>query len=120
MRFQYLFLLFALVGCASNQIMTGSGSGPALERYFRDQKTREAFIASHSDLSPVIRQAILDGKLIVGMKKTTIYDLFGEPEGKYLTETDMMEIWYYDGFSAGFDKNDSLLRIFRSSERKRR
>jgi len=84
----------------------------AYEKFLKDRDARVAFSLAHEELSLEIRQAIADGVIIPGMEKRTIFQLFGEPDGKYVSETDMMEVWFYEDISFGFDKNGVLLKVF--------
>ena len=57
-----------------------------------------------------VKKAILHGKIFAGFEKKLIRDLFGEPESKYISETELMEVWFYKDFYFGFDKDGKLVK----------
>ncbi|MCL5408540.1 MAG: hypothetical protein M1135_00720 [Candidatus Omnitrophica bacterium] len=110
----YLFFIgMLLTGCAIQTQHSRYTSSP-LEAYYKNQNKRASFVASHPGLSPAIKQAITAGKIIKGMDKATIEDLFGPPEKKHILENGLMEIWFYDNshFAFVFDKNNKIIRFF--------
>ncbi|MCX7705433.1 MAG: hypothetical protein N2115_04150 [bacterium] len=99
--------IFILCGCAHYS---------AYENFQRDKKLRLDFAKKHPELSPEIRQAIVEGKILPGMEQSLIRMLFGEPDETYLSETGMFEMWYYEGFAFGFDKEGILVKFFTPEE----
>ena len=98
-----LFLFCA--GCS-----TVSNTG--LNKFYRDDDARKDFALKHTELSPEIRQAIVEGKIIPGMSKDTIRELFGEPGKKFISESGMYEVWFYGDYAFGFDSKGVLLKFF--------
>ncbi len=84
----------------------------AYESFQREKKMRLDFAKKHSELSPEVRQAIVEGKILPGMDQNLIRMLFGEPEETYLSESGMFEMWYYEDFAFGFDGEGILVKVF--------
>lgn len=86
--------LFTMTGCALNSPLLKPG-----------QSSRQEYVNSHPELSPDIKQAILDGKVIKGMTKedvriswgqpTTIDDFSADPKAWWYEEDS--EGWWYKG-----------------------
>lgn len=102
-----IMLIVTIIG-----LLCGCAQYSAYENFLRDKKLRLDFAKQHSELSPEVRQAIVEGKILPGMDKNLIKMLFGEPEETYLSETGMFEMWYYDGFAFGFDSEGILVKFF--------
>lgn len=102
-----IILLFTIV-----LLICGCAHYSAYDSFQRNKKLRLDFAKSHSELSPEIRQAIVEGKILPGMDQNLIRMLFGEPEETYLSETGMFEMWYYENFAFGFDSEGILVRFF--------
>jgi hypothetical protein len=112
--FYYLFFLsIFFTGCAINKKQPQPVLSP-LQAHYPNLKTRELYVKNHPTLSPAIKQAIIEGKIIKGTTKSTIEDLFGPPETKHILESGLMEIWFYDNshFAFVFDKNNKIIKIF--------
>lgn len=99
----YLFTSLVLGGCVHYS---------AYDNFLRDTKLRRDFALKHEELSPEVRQAIVEGKILPGMNQSLIKMLFGEPDETYLSETGMFEMWYYENFAFGFDKDGNIVKIF--------
>ena len=96
-----VLILILAAGCATMQ--------PGKD-FTRDKELRESYVQEHQELQEDIKQAILQGEIIPGMEKKTIKDLLYEPLEKYESETDMMEVWYYEKFYIGFDEKGKVVK----------
>ncbi len=93
-------------------LLSGCAHYSAYDNFQRNKKLRLDFAKSHSELSPEVRQAIVEGKILPGMDQNVIRMLFGEPDETYLSETGMFEMWYYENFAFGFDSEGLLVKFF--------
>jgi outer membrane protein assembly factor BamE (lipoprotein component of BamABCDE complex) len=84
-----IFLIF-LSGCAT--------SGPLLRPSFN---SRQEYVRNHPRLSPEIKQAILEGRVIKGMTKEDVRASWGEPTRIKDFTTDP-NAWWYDKNSEGW------------------
>ncbi len=105
----YAFTILLLCGCVHYS---------AYDNFLRDTKLRRDFALKHDELSPEVRQAIVEGKILPGMDQNLIRMLFGEPDETYLSESGMLEMWYYENFAFGFDKNGNVVKVFEPDDMK--
>ena len=96
------FIALALIaGCRS------SGFGAA-------DKQKEGFYSSYVDNNPKlpedVKAAILEGKIIPGMAQKVIKDIYGEPEVKYVSQTWIMEVWFYAESYVGFNGKGKVVK----------
>ena len=112
MKILTVALLLFCAGCSTVSNNTG------LNKFYRDDDARKDFALKHTELSPEIRQAIVEGKIIPGMDKNTIRDMLGEPEKKFISETEMDEVWFYEDYAFGFDSKGILLKFFEPKDLK--
>ncbi len=107
------FIVVLFTGCAA-QIQNQKKPLSALNAYYKNSAQRISYVSKHSNLSPAIKQAITEGKIINGMDKSTIQDLFGPPEKKHILENGLMEIWFYNNshFAFLFNKYNKLIKFF--------
>lgn len=108
--------LFLLAGCATTtQNKKKKGE---IEKNFLNPEWRQEIVKNVSDLIEKEKEAILEGKIPVGMDKEKVEKILGSPYGKYKSDSKMMEVWFYDDFFAGFDKNGKVVKfeIFSSGE----
>jgi len=89
-----------------------------IEKSFLNPLWREEIVKNVSDLSEKEKKAILDGKILVEMEKGKVEKVLGLPYGKYVPDSKMMEVWFYDDFFVGFDKNGKVVKfgIFQQEE----
>jgi len=100
------FLLFS--GCATIKGKKGTRES---EKSFLNPKWREEIVKNNSDLTDEEKKAIINGKIPVGMEKKKVEKILGTPYGKYLPENKMMEVWFYDDFFVGFDKDGKVVKF---------
>ncbi|MCM8758642.1 MAG: hypothetical protein NC906_02575 [Candidatus Omnitrophica bacterium] len=93
-------------------ILCGCVHYSAYDNFLRDKKLRLDFAKTHSELTPEVRQAIVEGKILPGMDQNLIRMLFGDPDETYLSETGMFEMWYYENFAFGFDSQGIVVKFF--------
>jgi len=62
-----------------------------------------------------IKARLLQGEDPTWINREKAKELFGQPYGIYLSDTDIMEVWYYNDFYIGFDKGGRAIKI--SSEK---
>ncbi len=62
-----------------------------------------------------IKAKLLQGEDPTWINREKAKELFGQPYGIYLSDTDIMEVWYYNDFYIGFDKGGRAIKI--SSEK---
>ncbi|HOC02376.1 MAG TPA: hypothetical protein P5065_00695 [Candidatus Ratteibacteria bacterium] len=105
----YILTTLLLCGCAHYS---------AYDNFLRNTELRKEFASKHDELSPEIKQAIIDGKIVPGMDQSLIRTLFGDPDETYLSETGMFEMWYYENFAFGFDKNGKVIKVFNPEDMK--
>ncbi len=90
--------------------LVGCGVSYSFKKYpIQDREFVKNYTES-KNLSEDVKEAILHGKIFAGMKRKLIYDLFGKPESKFISETGLMEIWFYKDFYVGFDKEGKLVK----------
>jgi hypothetical protein len=73
--------------------------GPeSIDNKFISEKRREWYVKNHSDLSPEIREVIIAGKWVIGMKRNDLLASFGVPYkiNRTVTSNVINEQWIYD------------------------
>lgn len=94
--------LFA-AGCAPGRF------SPEKERAIRTQFL-QGYVAAHPELPEEQRQAVLEDRIVPGMERKTVADLWGEPKDRYRDRTGMTEIWFYETRYIGFDKERRVVK----------
>lgn len=92
-------------------LLSGCVSGPVSERFWKDKKFRDTYAVEHQELSEDIRRAVLMGEIVPGMDRRTIEDLLGQPRSTFVSKTGMMQVWCYENFYVGFDKEDRVVKF---------
>ena len=100
------FLLFS--GCATIKKKEGKKES---EKNFLYPLWREEIVKNNSDLTDEEKKAIINGKIPVGMEKKKVEKILGIPYGKYIPDSKMMEVWFYDDFFVGFDKDGNVVKF---------
>jgi len=108
---------FSSILCAC-VLAAGCATLTPLQKFEQDVKYRQAFVAGKPDLPVEVKDAILKGSFARGTDKSVIRDLFGEPGNRFVSESGMAELWFYEGSAFGFDKNGKLLKLSRDDEPK--
>ncbi len=117
MKKGYIFVLSFLLfsGCAT---IKKKKEKKEIEKSFLNPLWRKEIVKNVPDLSEKEKKAILDGKILVGMEKEKVEKVLGLPYGKYISDSKMMEVWFYDDFFVGFDKDGKVVKfeIFKQEE----
>jgi len=100
------FLLF--LGCAT---IKGKKDKKEIEKSFLNPLWREEIVKNNSELTDEGKKAVIDGKIPVGMRKEKVEKVLGTPYGKYIPENKMMEVWFYDDFFVGFNKDGNVVKF---------
>ena len=59
-----------------------------------------------------IKERFLRGDIPQGFAKEEIRELFHEPCAKYVSDSEFLEIWFYEDFYVGFDKEGKAIKTF--------
>jgi len=113
------FLLIACVFLLSGCITTGSREKKAkIEKSFLNPEWRQEIVKNNPDLTEKEKETILKGKIPSGIEKEKVEKILGSPYGKYVSDSKMMEVWFYDDFFVGFDKDGKVVKfeIFQQEE----
>jgi hypothetical protein len=94
-------------------LFAGCASMTSLQRFEKDAKYRQEIVNARPDLPEEVKTSLLEGIFLQGTDKSVIQDIFGEPDSRFLSESGMAEVWFYEGFSFGFDKKGKLLKLSR-------
>ena len=117
MKKGYIFVLSFLLfsGCAT---IKKKKEKKEIEKSFLNPLWREEIVKNNSELTDEEKKEVLDGKIPVGMEKKKVEKILGTPYGKYVSESKMMEVWFYDDFFVGFDKDGKVVKfeIFQQEE----
>lgn len=84
---------------------------------FLDENFRKEYVEKNKDLNDDWKEEILKGKIPVGMDKGKVEEILGKDYQIYKSDTGMMEIWFYENYSVGFDENGKVVK-FKMFERK--
>jgi len=113
------FLLIACVFLLSGCITTRSREKKAkIEKSFLNPEWRQEIVKNNPDLTEKEKETILKGKIPSGIEKEKVEKILGSPYGKYVSDSKMMEVWFYDDFFVGFDKDGKVVKfeIFQQEE----
>jgi len=88
---------------------------------FLDISFRENYVKNHPELKEEWRVSILKGEIPVGMEKEEVEKILGSNYEKYNSKTGLMEVWIYEKYYVGFDKNGKVVKfgIFDQKEEKK-
>ncbi|MCM8804656.1 MAG: hypothetical protein NC833_05340 [Candidatus Omnitrophica bacterium] len=78
---------------------------------FLDKKYRENYVKSHPQLKEEWRKNIIEGKIPNGMDKKEVEDILGKNYQTYKSDTELMEIWFYENYYVGFDKYGKVVKF---------
>jgi hypothetical protein len=62
-------------------------------------------------LNDELKESILKGEIPVGLDKKEIENILGKDYQIYESDTGMMEIWFYENYYVGFDKNGKVIKF---------
>ncbi len=85
---------------------------------FLDKNYREEYIKRNPQLQEEWKEIILKGEIPIGMEKEEVEKILGKEYQIYESETGMMEIWFFENYYVGFDKNGKVIKfkIFEKNE----
>lgn len=78
---------------------------------FLDEDFRKSYIENNPQLKEEWKEIILKGEIPKGMDKEEVEKLLGKPYEIYKSETGMMEIWFYELWYVGFDKDGKVIKF---------
>jgi|GEM_PF-1407023 len=105
MRKPVLFaVLVLLAGCATEKFS-------AKNDFFLDQNFRQEYLKQKPELPEAVKQAIAKAEIIPGMPATVVSELLGLPPKRYISETEMMEVWFYPRLSIGFNNKGQVISV---------
>lgn len=102
MKKLFIFIpLILIAGCLSQK----------KEKTFLDASYREQYIKNHPDLNQQWKEAIIKGEIPIGMEKSEVEKILGKNYRIYVSKTGMMEVWIYEEYYVGFDKNGRVIKF---------
>ncbi|HOK56440.1 MAG TPA: hypothetical protein PKV21_02410 [bacterium] len=103
----YISLIF-LTGCVFQK----------KEKTFLDAVYREEYIKNNPDLKEEWKQSIIKGEIPPGMEKGEVEKILGKNHQTFISKTNLMEVWIYDKYYVGFDRNGKVIKfgIFEKEE----
>jgi len=105
-NFIWVFLMFVFLSGCSTIGMKGKN-----DKMPFSPEWREEIVKNIPDLTEEEKNAILDGKIPCGMDDEKVEKILGSPYGIYISESEMMEVWCYNDFYVGFDKNRKVIKF---------
>lgn len=96
----YISLIF-LTGCVLQK----------KEKTFLDTIYREEYIKNNPDLKEEWKEFIIKGEIPKGMEKKDVEKILGKNHQTYISKTDLMEVWIYENYYVGFDKNGKVIKF---------
>ncbi|HOV21599.1 MAG TPA: hypothetical protein PLW95_02830 [bacterium] len=106
-NFIWIFLMFIfLSGCS---IIKENCPTKKKEKKLFNPEGKAEIIKNTSDLTEEGKSAELEKKITYGMDDKQVEKILGNPYGKYISESEMMEVWFYNDFYVGFDKNRKVI-----------
>ncbi len=103
----YIFLFF-LTGCLIHK----------KEKTFLDTSYREEFIKNNPDIKAELKESIIKGEIPLGIEKNEVEKILGKNYKIYYSKTGMMEVWIYEEYYVGFDKNGKVIKFGILKEKK--
>lgn len=97
----YFLILFLFSGCS---FFRTKGT-------FLDKKYRENYVKNRPELNEEWKKSIIEGEMPKGMDKKEVEDILGKNYHVYKSDTEMMEIWFYEDYYVGFDKNGKVVKF---------
>ncbi|MGB9678255.1 MAG: hypothetical protein ACPLZ9_06525 [Candidatus Ratteibacteria bacterium] len=88
------------------------------EKTFLDYSYREEYIKNTTDLKEEWKQSIIKGEIPPGMNKDEVEKILGKNHQTYKSKTNLMEVWIYDKYYVGFDKNGKVVKFGIFEEKK--
>ena len=91
------------------------------EKTFLDISFRENYVKNHPEIEEEWKMSILKGEIPIGMEKEEVEKILGKNYQIYKSKTGLMEVWTYEKYYVGFDKNGKVIKfgIFEEKEEKK-
>ena len=114
-KFLLIVCVFLLSGCVTTRSRMERAK---IEKSFLNPEWRQEIVENNPDLTEKEKETILKGKIPSGIEKEKVEKILGSPYGKYVPDNKMMEVWFYDDFFVGFDKDGKVVKfgIFQQEE----
>lgn len=114
-KFLLIVCVFLLSGCITTR---SRKEKEKIEKSFLNPEWRQEIVKNNPDLTEKEKETILKGKIPSGIEKEKVKKILGSPYGKYVPDSKMMEVWFYDDFFVGFDKDGKVVKfeIFQQEE----
>ncbi|MCM8784813.1 MAG: hypothetical protein NC827_01425 [Candidatus Omnitrophica bacterium] len=81
------------------------------EKTFFDTTYREQYVKNNQDLKEEWKEAIIKGEIPLGMEKSEVEKILGKNYKIYISKTGMMEVWIYNEYYVGFDKDGKVIKF---------
>lgn len=104
--FTILLSLILISGCATIQ-----NKKEEKKDTFYDIEFRKEYVEKHANLNEKEKKEILEGNIPEGFTKKQVKELLGSPYDIYVSDTGMMEVWFYKDWYVGFDKEGRVVKF---------
>jgi len=84
---------------------------PDKKKTFLDISFRKDYVKNHTELKEEWKEFILKGEIPLGMEKEEVEKILGKNYEKYTSKTGLMEVWIYEKYYVGFDKNGKVIKF---------
>jgi len=65
-----------------------------------------------SETPEMLKAKLFQGEIPAGFNREKMKELFNDPYITYLSDTEIMEMWFYEKFSVGFNKQGDVIKFF--------
>lgn len=103
--FLFIGVFILLTGCINFK------EKEKIKNPFLDENFRKNYVESNNQLKEEWKEIILKGEIPVGMEKDQVEKLLGKPYQIYISDTGMIEIWFYEDWYVGFDKDGKVIKF---------
>lgn len=93
-------LFMILVSFILAGVISGCATTPLTKPGFSQRK---AYVQENNNIGDEIKNAILNGKVIMGMQKSDVIASWGKPTKIYEQTANEREMWYYKGLGSLFE-----------------
>ena len=106
--FTILVSLILISGCATIQKKREEKEKKGT---FYDIEFRKEYVEKNADLKEKEKKEILEGNIPEGFTKKQVKELLGSPYDIYVSDTKMMEVWFYKDWYVGFDREGRVVKF---------